>query len=151
MCVWLLGLAVKLFRAILLFLVIRGHLRPLNHCPKWEIRQVCPIWGNFFIEATSDPFWQEICCDSGASAALQSTPPMGRTSSTTHRWLFRVSATSAPLSQQIGVCRWVGRELGRLGKIGRLGRLVKLVKLRSGVRSKGAPALLKFLKLPKFL
>ena len=42
------------------FLVIRGHLRPLNHCPKWEIRQVCPIWGNFFIEAKPDPFSQEI-------------------------------------------------------------------------------------------
>jgi hypothetical protein len=62
-----------------------------------------------------------ICCDSGASAALQSTPPMGRTSSTTHRWLFRVSATSAPLSQQIRVCWWVGRELGSLGRLGSLG------------------------------
>ena len=38
------------------FHVIRGHLRPLNHCPKWDVRQVLPIWGNFFIEATSNPF-----------------------------------------------------------------------------------------------
>ena len=37
-----------------------GHSRPLNHCPKWEIRLVCPIWGNFFIEAKSDPFSKEI-------------------------------------------------------------------------------------------
>ena len=38
-----------------------------------------------------------ICGDSGALATLQSTPPMGRTSSTTHRWLFHVKATSATL------------------------------------------------------
>ena len=42
------------------FLVISGHLRSLNHCPKWEIPQVCPICGNLLIETTSNPFWQEI-------------------------------------------------------------------------------------------
>ena len=38
-----------------------------------------------------------ISCDKGASATFQSKPPMGRTSSTTHRWLFHVKATSATL------------------------------------------------------
>ena len=38
------------------FFEISSHLRPLNHCPKWEIRQVCPIWGDFFIEAKPNPF-----------------------------------------------------------------------------------------------
>ncbi|MBQ6612193.1 MAG: hypothetical protein IIX19_00550, partial [Alistipes sp.] len=35
--------------------------------------------------------------DKGASATFQSKPPMGRTPSTTHRWLFHVKATSATL------------------------------------------------------
>ena len=38
-----------------------------------------------------------ICCDSGALAALQSKPRMGRTYSTTHPGLFHVIATTAPL------------------------------------------------------
>ena len=37
-----------------LFCKISGHLRPLNHCPEWDVRQVLPIQGNFFIEATSN-------------------------------------------------------------------------------------------------
>ncbi len=36
--------------------VKRGHLRPLNHCPEWNVLQVLSIQGNFFIEATANPF-----------------------------------------------------------------------------------------------
>ena len=60
------------------------------------------------------------------SATSQSLPQMGRTSSTTHLWLFRVSAASNYFYRKIGVCRWVGGELGRLGKLGRLGMLRNL-------------------------
>ena len=45
-----------------------------------------------------------ISCDSGTSAPLQSNPPMGCTSSTTHRWIFHVSDTSVPLWQEIRSC-----------------------------------------------
>ena len=92
--------------------------------------------------------------DKQSSAALQSTPPMGRTTSTTHRWLFRVSAASNYFYRKIGVCRWVGGELGKIGRLGNLMSLRKLMNigvLRTGVRSKGAQALLKFPKLLKFL
>ena len=35
-------------------------LRPLNHCPEWDVRQVLPIQGNFFIETTSAAFYSQI-------------------------------------------------------------------------------------------
>ena len=40
-----------------------GHYRPLNHLAEWEIRLVCPIQPNFFIEANPNPFYQEITYD----------------------------------------------------------------------------------------
>ena len=35
-------------------------LRLFSQTGEWEIRLVCPIWGNLFIEAKPDPFLQEI-------------------------------------------------------------------------------------------
>ena len=46
-----------------------GHYRPLNHLAEWEIRLVCPIQPNFFIEANPNPFYQEISCDKGSSTS----------------------------------------------------------------------------------
>ena len=57
---------------------------------------MCILWQAFEVPCVVR---QEllICCDKGASATFQSKPPMGRTSSTTHRWFFHVKATSATL------------------------------------------------------
>ena len=71
-----------------------------------------------------------------------------------------IEATANYFYRKIRVCRWVGGELRRLGRLVSLMRLRNLMSLRklmnigvlrSGVRPKGAQALPKLLKFPKFL
>jgi tRNA(Ile)-lysidine synthase TilS/MesJ len=55
--------------------VAEYHLRPLNHCPEWDVRKVLPIRGNLFIEAISNPFYQEKYSLSGRNLRHQTQPP----------------------------------------------------------------------------
>ena len=95
------------------------HLRRFNQSHQWGVRQVLPILAIFMSRPHLAPSDKKYLVIRGASAPLQSMPPIGRTISTTHPGYFHVEAASSPFWQEISCDKGSSAPLQSMPPIGR--------------------------------